>query len=393
MNRLFERTHPWINFSFQLKRLDYTTWMLLGEAESKCEHIAGVPLRPDIAEKMNRIYLSKGIHGTTSIEGNTLSEGEVLARVSGDLPLPPSREYLGREVDNILEICNEIIDDVIAGKPLVLTPERISEFNGRILNGLPLSGEVTPGALRNHSVVVANYRGAPAEDLPFLMDRFCEWIDKDFDPGSARNMGFVVAILRAILAHLYIAWLHPFADGNGRTARLIEFQLLIQAGVPMPAAQLLSNHYNKTRDRYYQVLGSTSQGDFPVQDFIKYAIEGFVDELRDQIDYIREQQMHVTWENFIHDVFRTQETPAKRRQKHLVLDFPPDKQIALNEVRHISPRLAEEYAGKQQKTVSRDINELTSMGLIRRVGSRGRFVRVNRAIISAFLPIRAEVSE
>ena len=45
-------------------------------------------------------------------------------------------------------------------------------------------------------------------------------------------------ILKATLAHLYIAWIHPFGDGNGRTARLVEFMLLSRAGVPSPSAHL-----------------------------------------------------------------------------------------------------------------------------------------------------------
>ena len=40
------------------------------------------------------------------------------------------------------------------------------------------------------------------------------------------------AFLRAVLAHVYIAWIHPFGDSNGRTARLVEFGILTAAGVP-----------------------------------------------------------------------------------------------------------------------------------------------------------------
>ncbi|MBW2661693.1 MAG: Fic family protein, partial [Deltaproteobacteria bacterium] len=37
--------------------------------------------------------------------------------------------------------------------------------------------------------------------------------------------------------------MHPFGDGNGRTARLLEFEALLSSGVPAPSSQLLSNHY------------------------------------------------------------------------------------------------------------------------------------------------------
>ena len=67
--------------------------MLLGEVQSKCEHIAGVPLRPATAEMLHRLYLAKGIQATTAIEGNTLSEDEVVRLIQGNLELPPSKEY------------------------------------------------------------------------------------------------------------------------------------------------------------------------------------------------------------------------------------------------------------------------------------------------------------
>ena len=45
-------------------------------------------------------------------------------------------------------------------------------------------------------------------------------------------------LVRAMMAHLYLAWIHTFGDGNGRTARLLEFLILARSGkVPLPAAR------------------------------------------------------------------------------------------------------------------------------------------------------------
>ncbi len=368
------------------RALTHKTWLLLGEAWSKCEHIAGVPLRPTVAEQLHLIYLSKGIHGTTSIEGNTLSEEEVLAQVRGDLKLPPSRRYLGEEVNNILEAGNEIIRDVVHGRSLELTPERIAEFNRQVLKGLDLDEDVVPGKIRTHSVGVVRYRGAPPEDLEYLLKQMCEWLNGLRTDDE--DMTFTYAALKAILAHLYIAWIHPFGDGNGRTARLIEFQLLVQAGVPIPAAHLLSDFYNKTRDAYYRELDRTSRPPYPVDSFIHYAVRGFVDELRDQLQVIRNEQLDVTWENWVHGQFRNMDTPAKRRQKYIVLDLPADGQpVPASKLPEISARVATAYSKKGPKTVTRDLNELAQRQMIRRV--RGGVV-ANRGIIRAFLPVRAE---
>ena len=48
--RSYEESHPWITFkATDINDLDPKLWMLLGEARSKCQHLAGTPLRPDIA--------------------------------------------------------------------------------------------------------------------------------------------------------------------------------------------------------------------------------------------------------------------------------------------------------------------------------------------------------
>lgn len=92
--RTYERTHPWLTFAGNLKDALPALWLMLGECQSKCEHMARVPLRPETARQLYRIYLAKGALATTAIEGNTLSEEEVLQHLDGKLKLPPSREYL-----------------------------------------------------------------------------------------------------------------------------------------------------------------------------------------------------------------------------------------------------------------------------------------------------------
>ncbi|MDR1266053.1 MAG: hypothetical protein LBK42_10980 [Propionibacteriaceae bacterium] len=70
MPREYESTHPWITFHHQTRqpKLD----LKLGEAFSKCQQLAGTPLRPATADALASLYLAKGVHATTAIEGNTL---------------------------------------------------------------------------------------------------------------------------------------------------------------------------------------------------------------------------------------------------------------------------------------------------------------------------------
>jgi len=384
----YAETHKWIDFKLNMDRLPFTLWRLLGEAESKCAHIAGVPLPPVAAQELYSVYLAKGVHATTSIEGNTLSEEQVRKQADKELRLPKSQQYLATEVQNILDACNQITTEIVEDPSLGITTERICQFNRLALRNLEHDEDVEPGSIRCHSVGVGTYRGAPADDCEDLLDQLCEWMQAGFRT-DAPELRFAMAIFQAILSHLYIAWIHPFGDGNGRTARLIEFQILAQSGmVPLPAAHLLSNHYNKTRSKYYQVLDRSSKepNGAGVLKFLEYAVEGFVDGLKEQLDRIRRVQWRVTWVNFVHDQFRECDTATCVRQRHLVLDMPVEENlrgVARKDLMTISPRVAQHYANKSDKTLTRDLNQLQKMGLIRRVG--GRYY-ANHNVIQAFLP-------
>ena len=192
------------------------------------------------------------------------------------------------------------------------------------------------------------------------------------------------SILKAIIGHLYIEWIHPFGDGNGRTGRLIEFQILVNAGVPSPAAHLLSNHYNETRSEYYRQLERASQTGDPIG-FLSYALQGFVEGLSAQLELIRLHQWQVAWENYVHDACRDRNSAADTRRRHLALDLSvTGKPVSPSGLRTLTTRLAAAYAGKTQKTVTRDINDLQEMGLVRR--ERGGVVS-NHEVLLAFPPI------
>jgi Fic family protein len=384
--RDYRRSHPWLTFQFRLGSLASQDWMRIGEALSKCDHIAGVPLAPSVAAELHRVYLAKGVHATTQIEGNTLSEDEVRAVIQGTLKLPRSQEYLKIEVENIINACQMIFDELVSGKDMTLTPERICFFNEMALRGLPKEG-VTPGQIRTDSVVVGNvYRGAPAQDCEYLLRQLCDWLrDLQSDDAVPANLRRPLRLLLPIIAHLYIAWIHPFGDGNGRTARLVEFQLMMNAGLPTPACHLLSNYYNRTRNRYYEVLRETSRAaPYPIEGFIAYALDGFVEELKEQLKTIRQQQLTVAWVNYVHEVFRDRNTDAAVRQRDLVLSLPTNGYLSVAHVRRL-PLMAERYAARQQKTVSRDINALVALELID-VSPKG--IRARAELMSAFLPVR-----
>jgi Fic family protein len=236
MTRRYIKSHPWLTFAVDFRPAPPSFWTTLGECKSKCEHLAGVPLRPDVAQILHEVYLAKGIWGTTAIEGNTLSEEEVHKHVQGKLELPPSKEYLKQEIDNILIESNNMLAAISAGNPLLVSTGRIRQINGAVLKGLSLEEGVIPGEIRTYPVGVATYRGAPASDCEHLLDRLCSWLDgRNFAPQGGLGPAHM-AILKAIIAHLYIEWIHPFGDGNGRTGRLLRFKFCFQQEFLRPPA-------------------------------------------------------------------------------------------------------------------------------------------------------------
>ena len=379
----YQRTHPWITFELDLRDLPARFWMLLGDACSKCEYIVGIPLLPETAERLHRIYLESGARATTAIEGNTLSEEEVARLARGELDLPPSREYLGIEVRNILDACNDMLAELSSGGTLALDSGRVKALNCQVLRDLEMDDDAVAEEIRSHEVGVARYRGAPAKDCEYLLSRLCQWLNEmDFELGHSK---LAAPIVKAIVSHLYLAWIHPFSDGNGRTARLVECQILLNSGVPSPAAHLLSNHYNDTRSEYYRRLDRSSRLRTGPVEFLTYALQGFVDGLSAQVERIKAQIWRDIWTNYVHAQFAGRDGVADARRRHLVLDLSEcDGPVPRRDIRTLTPRLAEAYLNRTSKTITRDINSLKEMGLIRQTDEG---ITTNKERVLSFLPL------
>jgi len=374
----FSKSHPHIDFKLDLRPVSALTWVLLGEAKSKSQHVGRALLSPGAAAELLEVYLVKGMLATTAIEGNTLSEEEVRQIIDRSLDLPPSREYLEREVENVLAAYNVAREELLDDPQLPFSVARLCEYNRLILDGLELEEGVVPGEIRRHSVVVGSYRAAPAEEAEDLLRGLCDWLNGDEfgPPASAPQLAAPLAIVKAIVAHLYLAWIHPFGDGNGRTARLLELQILLGAGFPVPTCQLLSNHYNLTRSEYYRQLALSSRDPDGVLSFLRYATQGFVDQLQEQLEVIRKVQFEDRWEQFVYQSLGDRRGESDNRRLHLVLDLSRAFQatgipVAKQDIPTLTPRLARAYAAKTEKTLSRDLNAIRETGLLRQEPGRG----------------------
>lgn len=384
-----QETHPWITFQVDLSqnRRDLSTlWLALGEATSAVEFIAGIPLIPDLAQELHSVYLAKGALATTAIEGNTLTEEDARAQVEGRLHLPPSKEYLASEIQNILDACNLIRTEVMEAHPKPLTPDLIHQFNRLVLKDVPAEEGAVPGEFRRHMVYVGpgTYRGVPDYLIPQLVQHLCDWLDgPEFSPPN-ETLRVPYTIIKATVAHLYIAWIHPFGDGNGRTARLVEFFILLSSKFPTLTTQLLSNHYNATRSEYYRQLKHASRSGGDIIPFLAYAARGMADQLKEQSSFIQAQQISIVWENFTRSMLKGSRDLVERRHQ-LLLDLAKQNGfVKSSEIPELSPRLARLYANRTRKTLTRDLNELEREGLIIR-DDKGHFA-ANVRLLRQFIP-------
>lgn len=373
-------SHDFIKFPPALGEFSSKTWLLLGEIQAKIERIREIPIPPDESKMLRGVYLAKGLHGTTAIEGNSFSEAEVSKILDHQLQVPPSRQYQEQEIRNMINAFNQVGRHEIEGTPPHFSVDLLNQYHRLVLDSLEdvLEDGVQVGRLRTHSVLVGRYRGAPPELCEQFTTKYCEWLNNEsVVPQGFEDYSIAWQIIRALVAHLYFAWIHPYGDGNGRMARLIEFAILLRAGVPDMAAHLLTSFYNKTVDMYYRELqashGESEDGTYPeegdCQGFIKYALQGYRDELNEQLAYIHYLQLRVIWHDFIHSAFPKHSTSTDERRKRLALDLTDhrfEEPTTVAEIRELTAAVALLYADKKDRTIKRDLDVLVDKSLLRR---------------------------
>ena len=186
----------------------------------------------------------RNIYHSNAIEGSTLSlrytrlvveEGAVITGT------PLRHSYEARNLAKALEFAEDL-----SGKPL----QAILENDIRQLNALELEDvERTAGAYRRQQVYISGSKFLPPspERVPAEMQAFGHWL-KDasvhWESGPADAFGLVAASV----AHTWFVSIHPFVDGNGRTARLLMNLMLTCHGYPIAVITIAD------RARYMKAL-------------------------------------------------------------------------------------------------------------------------------------------
>ena len=129
---------------------------------------------------------------------------------------------------------------------------------------------------RGNKIIKVSYTGPIAGQVPKLMKNLVDWMKK------SKKENICPAIISGI-AHAEIAAIHPFADGNGRTARLLATLILYKSGYDFRRLFALEDYYNQNRPSYYKAIHlgkdyqERAQGD--LTDWITYFSHGFAHEM------------------------------------------------------------------------------------------------------------------
>jgi len=368
MSKELQREYPHLMFRRHWE-LSSGSLHLLGQCEAYVKAINNTPILPHHYSQLMNVALMKGAQATTAIEGNTLSDEEV-KKVMDKQKLPPSKEYQAIEVGNILTAFNELLSEIVnTNVDHYISIDLLQRFHKMVGQNLGEHFTAIPGQLRNSDVVVGRYRCPDYRDVPILLERLCQWLRNEFKYGQT-DESFSEVVIQAIVTHIYIEWIHPFGDGNGRTGRLVEFYILLRGGNPDISSHILSNYYNLTRTAYYRQIEKATESR-SLSEFIEYALLGFRDGLVQTLDIIQKSQFQNTWQKLIYDRFDAIRQGSRedvfRRQRTLALEIPFDIEFTISQVSNLSIPLAKQYAGVvSEKTIQRDVEKLMELELVRK---------------------------
>lgn len=238
----------------------------LAELDQRRWLFENLPIDPTHAEWLRQRAWVRTIHGTARIEGNTASDVEVETLLRGEGSTKISNKE-AREIIGTREALT--FADEQANANVVPDEAVIRELHRRVLwNQSPL---LTPGEYRRgeNRVVDADgnlvFQTPPSGDVPELMRDFAAWLGKTAD----RHSPPVVAAL----AHLELVAIHPFNDGNGRTARAVARLILVRHGYALNGLVSLDAQLDLDRSAYFAAIRQAiGQGYQPNHDATPFAL-------------------------------------------------------------------------------------------------------------------------
>lgn len=286
---------------------------------------------------------------------------QIIASPPGKRVLPDSRKRAEQEVRNANNVMRYVAS-LLRGEPRhPITEDLIREIHRRTTEGIDYPNH-EPGLYRNHAVNVGSY--VPPRDPAEIRRLMTEFV-RVFNEGPPQGWP---PVIRAIAAHFYLISIHPFGDGNGRTARGLESFLLFQAGVNARGFYSLANYYYQQRPEYTAMLDHVRfNTDGNITPFIRFALVGLVEGQEEVHQQILAAVTVIAFRDYAREILSQDGklgTKVGERLLLFLLELPGVAPVSVNQLRRGGHPLSELYHGVTDKTVSRDLNYLQDHKLI-----------------------------
>jgi len=225
--------------------------------EKKARLDALRPLSPSVLTRLNETLTLEWIYNSNAIEGSTLTLQETRLILETGLTIG------GKSLREHFEVTNHreaiLYVESLVTENATITPFHVRQVHALVLQNIDVENA---GQYRKTQVRIAGATHTPPDswEVPRLMDEWGAWLLA----AQAEDQPISVAAQ----AHHHLVNIHPFVDGNGRTARLIMNLLLIQAGYPPSVIERVH------RQQYYRVLAQADEGKIaPLVNFLGRAVE------------------------------------------------------------------------------------------------------------------------
>jgi len=322
-----------------------------------------MPFQRSWVEDLQRIQLKMEVAGTSRIEGAEFTDRELDAVLKETPEQMATRSQ--RQAYAALQAYKWI---ATLPNDLPITPDLVRKIHRLIITGAD-DDHCPPGELRtrDHNVNFGSprHRGCEGgEECVLALEAFAKAAQTEYTKHDR--------LIQALAVHYHLAAMHPFLDGNGRTARALEALMLQRAGLRDISFIAMSNYYYDEKTAYLAALAAVRRGsDHDLTPFLIFGLRGVTTQAKRLLAQIRREMQKALFRNIMFDLFTRLRTPRKRviadRQLEILkLLLAANEPVALSAV---TERLRPRYSSLRnpEKGQLRDVMALIHLGAIETV--------------------------
>ena len=343
-----------VNFNMRLDLQNPELVSCVAKIDALASVIRDIPIPPRTKESLDALNILRAVRGTTGIEGTELTEAEVrqIMESPPNKPvLPPNRRREEQEARNAEELMYYIVREINRNRNLPLTENLVCKIHEIITKDINYPNNI-PGKYRTYPVRAGNYvPPETGEEVRRLMKDFIQW----FNEGAPAHSD---ASIRAIVGHFYAVSIHPFGEGNGRTARGVESFLLYQGGVNARGFYSLANYYYRNRDEYIRLLDHVrfdTNGD--LTPFVLFGLRGLQEELKIVHNEVLSNVKLYAYRDYVREqlgIYNKLGTKAGERMLNFLLTLSSEP-VSIKNLRRGTHELSFLYRDFTSKTLLRDL--------------------------------------